>query len=181
MPKSNRKGSCRLFNINVNMTAVLRKITQAIDTVSVVCPNLLLTENYFSVAFSKACNARSNSLQHKPTHVLKDHHMAVSSKRAWIPGKIHHLLSKPISSQLNMTFRLTGFQRSKTQTSAGLLFSLHVSWGCPVLNQTYFANVPWVLISCVHPPHLVVSGRCSLRLCTVISFQGKAVWGNNSH
>lgn len=76
MLDSDKKGSRRLFNINVKMTTVLKKISQPTDIVTVVCLNLLLTHSYFSVVFSKACNAQSNNLEHKPTHVLKDHHMA---------------------------------------------------------------------------------------------------------
>lgn len=75
MPKSVYKDSCRLLNINVKMTTVLKKISEAIDIVSAVC--LCSLHSYFSVAFSKASNAQSNSLQHKPTHLLKDHLMVV--------------------------------------------------------------------------------------------------------
>lgn len=80
MPKSDKKGSCRLFNINVEMTTVLKKISQTIDILRIVCLNLFLTQSYFSVAFSNASSAQSNSLQHKPTHLLKDHHMAIPGK-----------------------------------------------------------------------------------------------------
>lgn len=90
----------------------------------------------------------------------------------------NHLISTEYDFETHVTL---ASEESKTQTSAGLLFSLHVSWGCPVLNQIYFANVPWDLISCVHTLYLVASGRWSLRLCTFISSQGKAVWGNNPH
>lgn len=123
--------------------------------------------------FAAQANTCTKRQPHGSSQVREPEHLAKSTTVS------------PKPSHLNWTWLLdshyTGFQGSKTQTLAGLLFSLHVSWGCPVQNQTYFANVPWDLIFFVHTLYLVALGRCSLSLCTFFSLQGKAVWGNNPY
>ena len=94
-----------------------------------------------------------------PVHALKDHCMAVPrgerpkhlAKSTTSSPKPSHLSWSSLWDLCN-----TGSQGGKTQTSAGLLISFHVPWGCPVLNQVYFVNVQWDLISCLHSPHILL-------------------------
>lgn len=133
------------------------------------------------IVFSNACYAHSNSLQWTLLHTLRHHHMAVPRG-----GKPKHLANPPPLLQSHLisakpdieTCTTLAPQGGKTQISAGLLFFLCVPWGCPDLNKVYFINDQWDLISCLHSPFPVAVVTHSLRLCTFIPSQGKAVWGN---
>lgn len=120
------------------------------------------------------------SLQRMLLHALKDHHTAVprgdpNTLQNPPPFLQSHLISAEPDFETSVTLAPQG---GKTPTSAGLLFSLCVPWGCPVLNQVYFVTVQWVLISCLCSPYLAAVLTHSLRLHTFISSQGKAVWRN---
>lgn len=144
-------------------------------------PTCFLHAVISQLLFSKACDIHSNSVQQMPMHALKITTWQFLGKRdpnTWQnppPFLQSHLISAEPDLETCVTLAPQG---GKTQTSAGLLFFLRFPWGCPVLSQVYFVNVWWDLISCLHSPYLVAVVTNSLRLCTFISSQGKAVWEN---
>jgi len=93
--------------MNVKMITVLVKISQSTDVVSTECPNLFLTHSYFSVTFSQSTRCPPKHFAVNVDACTKrPRHGSSQGSETQTPAKTHHLFSKAISSQLNLTLRL---------------------------------------------------------------------------